>query len=174
MGNSGWEHRYHATAVEADEHLNRCLVYIDLNMVRAGVVSHPDKWKESGFAEIQKPPKRYAIIDLRSLSALSGFSDLQEFQRAHREWVERGVENGLAARHERWSESIAVGSRSFVEKVQNQLGFKAAHRHVTQVQGSYVRREPAAAYAGKFVGEKAALSSENTLAWDKTVEDAAT
>jgi len=69
-----WEHRYHATAVEADQHLNRCLVYIDLNMVRAGVVSHPDKWKESGFAEIQKPPQRYAIIDLRSLSELSGFT----------------------------------------------------------------------------------------------------
>ena len=169
-----WEDRYHASAVEADQHLNRCLVYIDLNMVRAGLVSHPEKWKESGFAEIQKPPKRYAIIDLRSLSELSGFTDLQDFQRAHREWVERGIENGLAARQRQWSESIAVGSRSFVEKVRNQLGFKTAHRDVTQVQGSYVLCEPAAAYAGKFVGEKAALSSENTLVWDKTVEDAAT
>jgi putative transposase len=30
-----WEDRYHATAVQADEHLHRCMVYIDLNMVRA-------------------------------------------------------------------------------------------------------------------------------------------
>ena len=30
-----WEDRYHATAIEADEHLHRCRVYIDLNMVRA-------------------------------------------------------------------------------------------------------------------------------------------
>jgi putative transposase len=30
-----WEDRYHATAVETNEHLIRCLVYIDLNMVRA-------------------------------------------------------------------------------------------------------------------------------------------
>jgi hypothetical protein len=37
----------------------RCLIYIDLNMVRAGVVNHPEKWKESGFIEIQKLPKRY-------------------------------------------------------------------------------------------------------------------
>ena len=36
-----WEDRYHATAIEADEHLYRCLVYIDLNMVRAGMVTHP-------------------------------------------------------------------------------------------------------------------------------------
>jgi putative transposase len=51
-----WEDRYHATAIEADDHLHRCLVYIVLNMVRAGVVNHPGEWKESGFAEIQKPP----------------------------------------------------------------------------------------------------------------------
>jgi hypothetical protein len=29
-----WEDRYHATALDVDEHLYRCLVYIDLNMVR--------------------------------------------------------------------------------------------------------------------------------------------
>jgi hypothetical protein len=37
------EDRYHATAVQADEHLYRCMIYIDLNMVRAGVVNHPEK-----------------------------------------------------------------------------------------------------------------------------------
>jgi Transposase IS200 like len=36
-----WEDRYHATAIEIEEHRHRCLVYIDLNMARAGVVSHP-------------------------------------------------------------------------------------------------------------------------------------
>jgi putative transposase len=38
-----WEDRYHATAIETGEHLLRCLVYVDLNMVRAGVVSHPEQ-----------------------------------------------------------------------------------------------------------------------------------
>ncbi len=32
-----WENRYHATAIEVGKYLQRCLVYIDLNMVRAGV-----------------------------------------------------------------------------------------------------------------------------------------
>jgi len=31
-----WEDRYHATAIESGQHLLRCLVYIDMNMVRAG------------------------------------------------------------------------------------------------------------------------------------------
>ena len=52
-----WEDRYHATAIEADEHLHHCLVYIDLNMVRAGVVDHPAHWVNGGYREIQQPPK---------------------------------------------------------------------------------------------------------------------
>jgi REP element-mobilizing transposase RayT len=39
-----WEDRYHATAVDRNDHLIRCLVYIDLNIVRAGVVNHPAEW----------------------------------------------------------------------------------------------------------------------------------
>ena len=54
-----WEDRYHATAIEDGEHLLRCLIYMDMNMVRAGVVSHPSEWGESGFHEIQSPPQRH-------------------------------------------------------------------------------------------------------------------
>ena len=74
-----WEDRYHATAIESDEHLHRCLVYIDLNMV----VNHPLKCKHGGYREIQEPRDRYTIIDLLGLTALCGFADLANFQRAH-------------------------------------------------------------------------------------------
>ena len=50
-----WQDRYHATAIETVEHLWRCLVYVDLNMVRAGVVKHPSGWKWSRYHEIQHP-----------------------------------------------------------------------------------------------------------------------
>jgi len=50
-----WEDRYHATAVKSDGHLIQCLAYIDLNMVRAGVVSHPSEWMYGGYNEIQNP-----------------------------------------------------------------------------------------------------------------------
>ena len=76
-----WEDRYHATAIEADEHLQRCLVYIDLNMVRAAVVTYPCDWTHSGYREIQNPPKRYGIIDLPELSSLCGFRALRNFRK---------------------------------------------------------------------------------------------
>ena len=62
-----WEDRYHATTVETDEHLLRCIVYIDLNMVRAGVVSHPSEWAFCGYNEIQKPRKKNVLIDHQKL-----------------------------------------------------------------------------------------------------------
>ena len=57
-----WEDRYHATAIQTDQHLMRCLVYIDLNMVRSGVVSHPSEWTCGGYNEIQNPRNRYEVV----------------------------------------------------------------------------------------------------------------
>ena len=70
-----WEDCYHATAVDTDEHLARCFTYIDLNMVRAGVVNHPRYWAEAGYHEIQQPPARYRIIDREALCALLGTAE---------------------------------------------------------------------------------------------------
>jgi hypothetical protein len=38
---SFWEGRYQCTMIEPGPYLWRCMVYIELNMVRAGVVRHP-------------------------------------------------------------------------------------------------------------------------------------
>jgi putative transposase len=54
-------------------------------MVRAGVVDHPIKWVNSGYHEIQQPPKRYRVIDLPGLFGFCGFSKLADFQHAHRQ-----------------------------------------------------------------------------------------
>ena len=64
---SFWEDRYHATAVQHDQHLVQCMLYIDLNMVRAGVVDHPKEWPANGYNEIMQPKDRYSIIDYQSL-----------------------------------------------------------------------------------------------------------
>ena len=77
-------------------------------MVRARSVSHPSEWPHSGYREIQNPPKRYGIIDLRQLTDLCGFSELADFPRAHRDWVEEALKRERVARESQWSE--AVGS----------------------------------------------------------------
>jgi REP element-mobilizing transposase RayT len=160
-----WEDRYHATAIEADEHLCRCLVYIDLNMVRAGVVPHPADWAHSGYREIQNPPKRYGIINLRELSSLCGFNGIPDFQQAHSDWVKETLARKSGVREVNWSEAVAIGTLSFVNEVKRELGFKAAHREVKEFEESCALREGDEAYGRNSGSENEALSPENTRFW---------
>ena len=105
-----WEDRYHATAVERDVHLARCMFYIDMNMVRAGVVKNPEDWSFCGYNEIQHPPKRYGLIDTAKAIALLQMRDLEEFQEARKHWIEEALESENHGRESKWTESIAVGS----------------------------------------------------------------
>jgi putative transposase len=66
-----WEDRYHATAIESGEHLLRCIVYIDLNMVRAGIVDHPSQWPFCGYNEIQAPRRKNVLINYEKLRELA-------------------------------------------------------------------------------------------------------
>ena len=93
-----WEDRYHATAVDSDDHLQRCLVYVDLNMVRAGVVKHPSEWAHCGYSEIQKPRERCTIVDLPKLSRLCGFREVADFQQARRQWVSEALSREIGGR----------------------------------------------------------------------------
>jgi REP element-mobilizing transposase RayT len=86
-----WEDRYHATAVENHGHLVQCMVYIDLNMVRAGVVRHPCEWPHCGYTEIQRPPVRYALIDRERLMALLGVDDSEQLSASYRSWIEHEI-----------------------------------------------------------------------------------
>jgi putative transposase len=110
-----WEDHYHATAIEADSHLARCMVYVDLNMVRAGVVDHPSEWPFCGYNEIQNPRSRKSLIDYGSLLGLFGIGSMEGFKQVYRVWVSEGLEKGeYRERQSWWTESIAFGSERFV------------------------------------------------------------
>jgi putative transposase len=108
--------------VETNQHLIQCLVYMDLNMVRAGAGSHPHEWDATGYKEIQQPRLRYALIDDRCLMDLLGIASLDLLQRSHRNRVEESLRVERNSRDSKWSESIAVGSKGFVAMVKKQPG----------------------------------------------------
>lgn len=162
-----WEDRYHATAVERNEHLIRCLVYIDLNMVRAGVVNHPSEWEMSGFNEIQNPPERYGVIDMSSLRNLCGFPDPDQFSEQHRQWVQESISNGKNQRESCWTESIAVGGIGFVEETKSRLGIKGMGRSIEEQEADRcVLREEFEPYSAVFDPENESLSPNNSYLWD--------
>lgn len=156
-----WEDRYHATAVATDEHLIRCLVYIDLNMVRAGAVAHPTEWASCGYREIQNPPQRRAIVDLQALMDLVGIPDHDRLRRAHADWVTAGLRAQSRAREHVWTQSVAVGDREFVDEVRVRLGVRARYRGTAVIGQSLALREPVGAYEACFDPETDVLSSDN-------------
>jgi putative transposase len=120
-----WEDRYHATAIDCDAHLFQCLKYVDLNMVRAGVVN-----------------------------------------KQHKICINEALKNDRLEKDSKWSESIAVGRKSFVEEVHKKLGIKVKARKVEQVEESFLIREPVASYSTLFEGKNIPLRTENTYLWD--------
>ncbi len=53
-----------ATAIETDQHLAQCIIYIDLNMIRAGEVTHPGDWVTNGQLKFKIPNKDIALLIL--------------------------------------------------------------------------------------------------------------
>jgi hypothetical protein len=119
-----------------------------------------------GYAYLFPISTLFDYSSLQSLSELSGFADLRDFQRAHHQWVEQALENGLASRDDRSSESIAVRSLDCVENIKTEFGMKAMHRDFELAGEAYAVRESSEAYAGGFSSRNEVLSSKNTLYWN--------
>lgn len=169
-----WEDRYHATAVESGSHLWKCMVYVDLNMVRAGVVDHPSDWKWSGYHEIQKPKQRYRVVDHKLLKKLLHLKTDEELSATHRRWIESELKKDSSERQRRWTQSLAVGTERFVEGVKEQLGKRAMGRVIDDVGFGYQLKEATA----PFLGFHKDLSTEkskpiiktNAIEWQSEVE----
>jgi len=161
-----WEDRYHATAVETGDHLARCMVYLDTNMVRAGVVGHPCEWAFCGYNEIQEPRKKNVLIDYDKLQRLFGAGSYDHLRESHKGWVEEYLGEGGRKRQDQWTGSIAVGSRPFVEAVKSLLGFKAKGREAVETGEGYQLREGAACYNALSEAEKSDIVAENSYLWN--------
>jgi putative transposase len=116
--NAFWGDNYHATLVEDGPYLWRCLCYIELNMVRAGVVSHPREWEWVGYGEMMGQRKRHRLLDMERLCWRLRTDDPGSV----RENLEASLAEALARdevrREASWTESLAIGSPEFVRRMQ--------------------------------------------------------
>jgi len=90
---------------------------------------------------------------------------------SHKGWVEEFLEDDAKERQDKWTASIAVGSRSFIENVKALLGFRAKGREIRQGGGSgYQIREGATQYKALLRVGKDNIDPENTYIWDVKIE----
>jgi phage terminase large subunit-like protein len=122
------------------------MVYIDLNMVRAGVVKHPEEWPFGGYRYILSPPKRYRLTNNKRLMQLMNIREVDGLRETYRKWVDFAIAQGDIKRQPQWTASIAVGDKVYVEKVKDQMGYKAMGRKVVENGNSFLLREPQVSY----------------------------
>jgi putative transposase len=147
-----WGDRYHATMVDGGAHLFRCLKYIDLNMVRAGVVAHPTDWTWTGYAELAGDRKRYRIVDRTLLLKCLQQTNIEGFETNYRIAIQQAIDSGELAREARWTNDLAIGSQAYVDslspRIRNRM--KVEKKKCTEgPENTWCVREPILSY-GRF------------------------
>ena len=113
-----WAGRFHCTMIDSGEYLWNCMKYIDLNMVRTGVVTHPADWDWCGYRELVGLRKRYCVLDIEEvLTHYNGCSN-DEFISNYKHVIQNAINSNDLKRDPAWAQSIAVGRESFIKKVQ--------------------------------------------------------
>lgn len=152
--NAFWGDNYHATLVEDGEYLWRCLCYIELNMVRCGVVTHPREWPWVGYAEIMGQRQRYRCLDLERLCWRLRASSLEDLRKNLSASLAERIAQAESKREACWTESLAVGSQGFVEQVKPMIRFRSETEIVESVsEGVWTLRDEPIPY-GKKTGQE--------------------
>jgi len=99
---------------------------------------------------------------------LTGFESYTSFQETHRELVNESLATGKNIRQNQWTESIAVGSKSFIETIKEKLGILANGRKIIENDGGFQLREEMGTYFANSDSKniKDNTGAQNTYYWD--------
>ncbi len=144
-----WGERFHSTMIDGGDHLWNCLRYIDLNMVRAGVVSHPNDWAWCGYHELVGNRQRFRVLDIERLVDLLGLSNRKSMAEIHQQRILESIKNSRLIREGIWTESIAVGSEEFLKEIISRTKKRKRFHIATTEDGDwYVKEEQSNKYCG--------------------------
>ena len=146
-----WGERFFSTVIESETQLFNTLAYVELNMVRAGVVADPYDWLWSSY-RAHVGGETNPVLDRHSLYDALGSSDAER-QVAYRAMIvgqmeEKGLgRSGGTEQGTLLTRGLIAGSRAFVEKVLARWRRQAYYRLWEVVEppdgsGCLIRRLP--------------------------------
>ena len=91
------------------------------------------------------------------LLGLENYDDLKD---AHAKWVDSTIQTNHSDREKKWTKSLAVGSKTFIEEMKDALGFRATGRKILCADDTFELRETITPY-----GKDCDLDSGNTFLW---------
>jgi len=124
-GGSGsiWEGRYKANLVQEESYLLTCMRYIELNPVRANMVSTPEQYQWSSFHRNGQGEKDDLVIPHNLYQKLGKTEELR--RAAYMGLFEGHVDdNDLIEIRAAWQTGTPLGNDCFRQKVESKLGCK--------------------------------------------------
>jgi putative transposase len=75
-----------------------------------------------------------------------------ELKQAHYQWIEEELKKSQLVRQSKWTQSIAVGEKSFVEQIKKRLGIRSKGRKILEEEDDYRLRDRQSGYGerGQF------------------------
>ena len=104
--------------MDSGDYLWQCLKYVELNMVRCGVVDHPRDWEWSGYRELMGGRRRNRLLNEPKLLQLLGNPSREEFRKHLDYALLEAITKDQAKHQEKWTESLAVGSQKFIKNIE--------------------------------------------------------
>src|SRR6266511_115404 len=118
-------------------------------MVRCGQVSHPRDWEWVGYHEIMGLRERYRLLDLERLCWRLGTDDLGEVRKNLESSLAETMARNRLKRQACWTESLAVGSIGFLEKIKPLILSRRETEIVEESPELWVLQESSVAYRAK-------------------------
>lgn len=153
-----WEGRYHATIVDSGEYLWECLKYVELNMVRCGVVDHPREWEWSGYNELMGQRRRNRLLDIDRLLELLSHPDCETFQRNLDHTLTEMIARDCVRQEPKWTGSLAVGSNDFVTRLEPMIRNRQRTETIAEDE-VWVLKEAPESYGAFLAAEKRPIQS---------------
>ncbi len=116
-----WEGRYRATLIDTETYLLTCMRYIELNPVRAGMVSHPSEYPWSSYHH--NAMNRVDDLITPYLEYLRLGKTVEERQAAYRQLFKHHIpERGINEIREATNKAWVLGNDRYKQWVLKQLG----------------------------------------------------
>ena len=87
------------------------------------------------------------------------------FNNAHYKWVESAIQTDNSDKETKWTQSIAVGSKTFIEKMKGALGYRVRGRKIICADDTFELREVITPY-----GKANNLEPGNTFLWNQPID----
>ena len=122
-----WEGRYKASPIQRDNYLLACCRYVEMNPVRANMVTGPRQYRWSSYRERVDLIKS-SMLDFDLTYLGMAFNKLQRIER-YKRYIQKGAsDKEVALLMNAWSRNQLTGNACFVDEIEKLAGYRIENR----------------------------------------------